>query len=218
VLSRLPGGFTQNPEIIHQRHALTPYDRLRVVQPVQSAKARGPLLPRVSAAGRVRGCGTHPRPCSRTNWPTAAGLTGNSGASTAGMSGRMGSPRAREEIPHGAPADHAPGRSRSGCTTRLQIVTDATGCRRPQRSARGQAHESVPATLVLDVVRVPRRRPGSPRQRHTALAGDKGYSYPAIRRWLRRLGCHPTGRPGAGGSLRATRSSRSTTSPSCRSA
>jgi transposase len=41
---------------------------------------------------------------------------------------------------------------------------------------------------VLDAVRVPRRRPGRPRRRPAALAGDKGYSYPAIRAWLRRRG------------------------------
>jgi transposase len=46
----------------------------------------------------------------------------------------------------------------------------------------------VHATRVLDAVRVPRRRPGRPRRRPTALAGDKGYSYPTIRRWLRRHG------------------------------
>ena len=52
----------------------------------------------------------------------------------------------------------------------------------------GQAHESQHATRVLDAVRVPRSAPGRPRRRPAALAGDKGYSYPAIRAWLRRHG------------------------------
>ena len=52
----------------------------------------------------------------------------------------------------------------------------------------GQAHESRYATQVLDAVRVQRHAPGRPRRRPAALAGDKGYSYPAIRAWLRRYG------------------------------
>ncbi len=41
---------------------------------------------------------------------------------------------------------------------------------------------------MLDAVRVPRSAPGRPRRRPAALAGDKGYSYPAIRARLRRHG------------------------------
>ena len=37
---------------------------------------------------------------------------------------------------------------------------------------------------MLNAVRVPRRR-GRPRRRPRRLAGDKGYSYPWIRQWLR---------------------------------
>ena len=44
------------------------------------------------------------------------------------------------------------------------------------------------AARVLDAVRVPRGRPGRPRRRPAALAGDKGYSYPTVRAWLRRRG------------------------------
>jgi transposase len=39
----------------------------------------------------------------------------------------------------------------------------------------------------LDRVRIPQRR-GRPRCRPVRLAGDKGYSYDRIRRWLRRYG------------------------------
>lgn len=41
---------------------------------------------------------------------------------------------------------------------------------------------------MLDAVRIRRGTPGRPRRRPAALAGDKGYSYPRIRAWLRRLG------------------------------
>lgn len=37
-------------------------------------------------------------------------------------------------------------------------------------------------------MRVPRQAPGRPRRRPAALAGDRGYSYPTIRAWLRRFG------------------------------
>jgi transposase len=67
-------------------------------------------------------------------------------------------------------------------------VTDGRGLPLAVALSAGQAHESVHATRVLDAVRVPRRRPGRPRRRPAALAGDKGYSYPAIRAWLRRRG------------------------------
>ena len=39
----------------------------------------------------------------------------------------------------------------------------------------------------MDAVRVPNRR-GRPRRRPEALAGDKGYSQPSVRAWLRRHG------------------------------
>jgi transposase len=51
----------------------------------------------------------------------------------------------------------------------------------------GQRHESKEAESVLNKVRIPQRR-GRPRCRPVRLAGDKGYSYPRIRRWLRRHG------------------------------
>ena len=47
----------------------------------------------------------------------------------------------------------------------------------------GQRHEST----QCERVRIPHRR-GRPRCRPVQLAGDKGYSYARIRRWLRRHG------------------------------
>lgn len=88
----------------------------------------------------------------------------------------------------GEPADHALGRSRGGFTTKLHLVPDGHGLPLAVALSAGQAHESVHATRVLEAVRVPRRRPGRPRRRPSALAGDKCYSYPTIRHWLRRHG------------------------------
>ncbi len=137
----------------------------------------------------MRGSGTASSRRSSASWPTPAGSTGRCGASTARSSGRIGTPRARaENLPAGEPADHALGRSRGGFTTKLHLVTDGAGLPLAVALSAGQAHESQHATRVLDVVRVPRRGPGRPRRRPVALAGDKGYSYPAIRAWLRQHG------------------------------
>ena len=51
----------------------------------------------------------------------------------------------------------------------------------------GQAHESTRFESVMGQVRIPGGR-GRPRCRPVKLAGDKGYSYPRIRAWLRRHG------------------------------
>jgi transposase len=51
----------------------------------------------------------------------------------------------------------------------------------------GQAHESKQVEAVLGKVRLRRRR-GRPLCRPLRLAGDKGYSYPRVRDWLRRHG------------------------------
>jgi transposase len=48
----------------------------------------------------------------------------------------------------------------------------------------GQRHESTCFEQVVQTFRVPRSR-GRPRCRPRRLAGDKGYSYPRIRCWLR---------------------------------
>ncbi len=80
------------------------------------------------------------------------------------------------------------GRSRGGFTTKLHLVTDGTGLPLAVALSAGQAHESRYATPLLDSVRVPRQAAGRPRRRPAAVAGDKGYSYPAIRAWLRRYG------------------------------
>ena len=77
------------------------------------------------------------------------------------------------------PGDHALGRSRGGFGTKLHLVTDGAGLPLAVALSPGQAHESMYAVPVLGAVRIGRRR------RPRAVAGDKGYSYAAVRTWLR---------------------------------
>jgi transposase len=64
-------------------------------------------------------------------------------------------------------------------------VTDRAGTPVGALVTAGQSHESVSFEALLDTVAV--RGPGG-RRRPDAVAGDKGYSYPRIRRWLARRG------------------------------
>jgi transposase len=77
------------------------------------------------------------------------------------------------------------GRSRGGFGTNIHLVTDGNGLPLAVEVSAGQRHESVYAEPVLQAVRI-RRRNGRVRTRPRALAGDKGYSYDRIRRYLRR--------------------------------
>jgi transposase len=86
-------------------------------------------------------------------------------------------------VPH-EPADHALGRSRGGFGTKLHLVTDGRGLPLAITVSPTQAHESLYVEPVLNAVRIPQPH-GRPRQRPDRLAGDKGYSYPPIRHWLR---------------------------------
>jgi transposase len=85
------------------------------------------------------------------------------------------------------PTDHALGRSRGGDGSKIHLVCDGHGLPMAVTVTAGQRHESTQFEAVLDQVRVPRRK-GRPRRRPRRVAGDKGYSYPRIRRHLRRLG------------------------------
>ena len=66
-------------------------------------------------------------------------------------------------------------------------MTDGNGLPLAIEVTAGQAHESTTFEGVMNKVRIPKRR-GRPRCRPLRLAGDKGYSYPRIRRWLVRYG------------------------------
>ncbi len=93
----------------------------------------------------------------------------------------------KKNLPAGEPADHALGRSRGGFGTKIHLVSDGKGLPLAAEVTAGQRHESKEAERVLNGVRIPQRR-GRPRCRPVKLAGDKGYSYPRIRVWLRRHG------------------------------
>ena len=84
------------------------------------------------------------------------------------------------------PADHALGRSRGGFGTELHLVVDGNGLPLSAVVTAGQAHESKSLDPVLEAVRIRRPGRGRPRRRPTRLAGDKGYSYRRVRRYLRR--------------------------------
>jgi len=91
----------------------------------------------------------------------------------------------------GEPSDHALGRSRGGFGTKVHLVTDGTGLPLAVEVSPGQAHESKYVEPVLNAVRIERLGGGRPRQRPAAVAGDKGYSYPGVRAWLRAHHIHP---------------------------
>lgn len=61
-------------------------------------------------------------------------------------------------------------------------MTDGRGVPLGALVTAGQSHESKSFEALMDTVKIRRRR------RPSAVAGDKGYSYPRIRRWLRRRG------------------------------
>ena len=82
------------------------------------------------------------------------------------------------------PPDHALGRSQGGFGTKVHLVCDSQGIVLAVWATPGQRHESQAFAVVLLRARRPR---GVGRRRWPrAVAGDKGYSYPGIRQWLRR--------------------------------
>ena len=106
------------------------------------------------------------------------------------VSGRPGRRQGRgggENVP-GEPEDHATGRSRGGWGTKPHVVSDGNGLPLAVRLTAGQAQESKRFESALEAVRLRRRGRGRPRTRPKAAAGDKGYSDPRIRAYLRRRG------------------------------
>jgi transposase len=90
----------------------------------------------------------------------------------------------REKNRPGEPVDHALGRSRGGFSTKLHLLVDARGLPLVVEVTPGQQHESTCFESVVQAVRI-RQSNGNMRWRPRRLAGDKGYSYPRIRTWLR---------------------------------
>ena len=69
----------------------------------------------------------------------------------------------------------------------MHLVTDGNGLPLAVEVTAGQAHEGAALERVMNEVRIPDRR-GRPRCRPVRRAGDEGYSYPRVRRWLARYG------------------------------
>jgi transposase len=82
------------------------------------------------------------------------------------------------------PQDHALGRSRGGFGTKLHLVCDGNGIVLAVWVTPGQRHESQAFEAVM--LRAKRPRLAGRRCWPHQLGGDKGYSYPGIRQWLRR--------------------------------
>jgi transposase len=76
------------------------------------------------------------------------------------------------------------GRSRGGWGSKIHLLTDGAGLPLAVDLSAGQAHESRFFEPLLDAVRIAQPR-GPARCRPQRLAGDRGYSFPRIRAWLR---------------------------------
>lgn len=64
------------------------------------------------------------------------------------------------------------------------MVTDGQGLPLAVEVTAGQVHDSTRIESVMDHISIVQPL-GPPRKRPERLAGDKGYSYPRIRKWLR---------------------------------
>lgn len=114
----------------------------------------------------------------------AAPSTGAFSRSTQRLSGRTKQQLAREKNrPLDEPEDHALGRSRGGFTTKIHIVCDGTGLPIIVAVTAGQVHESTIAAALVEQISVPTG--GRPKSRPERLAGDKAYSMPAFRAYLK---------------------------------
>lgn len=91
--------------------------------------------------------------------------------------------RGREKRGAEEPADHALGRSRGGFGTKLHLVTDGWGIPLAEHVTAGQVHESTQFEVVITAVQAPSNIVQA--RRKQCVTGDKGYSVPRIREWLR---------------------------------
>jgi transposase len=84
------------------------------------------------------------------------------------------------------PADHALGYSRGGFGTKIHLLCEEHGIALGIYVTPGQQHESTAFETLMGRVLLPHRR--GQRFWPDQLGGDKGYSYPHIRHWLKRHG------------------------------
>jgi transposase len=87
------------------------------------------------------------------------------------------------------PPDHALGRSRGGFGTKTHLVCDSNGIVLAVWVTAGQRHETQGFEPVMNRA----QRPGPDGQKRWPEhgAGDKGYSYPSVRGWLKRRHIDP---------------------------
>ena len=88
----------------------------------------------------------------------------------------------------GGQADEELGRSRGGFSTKLHLRAEGGGKPLALVLSGGERHESRYVEELLVAGRVKRAGPGRPRVRPARLVGDRGYSYPTVRRLLARRG------------------------------
>jgi transposase len=87
---------------------------------------------------------------------------------------------------NGSADDQALGRSRGGFSTKIHERAEGGGKPIVLLVTGGERHESRYLEPLLERGAVKRPGRGRPRLRPQRVAGDKGYSYPHIRRYLRR--------------------------------
>lgn len=86
----------------------------------------------------------------------------------------------------GGQADEALGRSRGGFSTKVHLRAEGGGKPMAFALSGGERHESRYVEALLSRGQVRRSGRGRPRTRPRRLVGDKGYSYPVVRRLLAR--------------------------------
>ena len=91
----------------------------------------------------------------------------------------------------GEAPDEALGRSQGGFSTKLHLRVEGGGKPIIAALTGGERHEQIALEGLLDGGAIRRSGRGRPRLRPRRLAGDKGYSSPTARRWLRQRQISP---------------------------
>ncbi|UBV44822.1 IS5 family transposase (plasmid) [Deinococcus taeanensis] len=92
----------------------------------------------------------------------------------------------------GGQHDEALGRSRGGFGTKIHLRAEGQGKPMAFVLSGGERHEAKFLAPLLETGAVVRAGRGRPRLRPDRLVGDRGYSYPTIRKYLHRLGIRVT--------------------------
>jgi hypothetical protein len=102
-------------------------------------------------------------------------------------------PETQAEPPVGEPADHAPGRSRGGLSTKVHLASEQGRKMLATTLTARQAADSPQFAPVLQRIRVPRRSgAGRPRTHPVRVLGNKAYSSRGNWAYLRRRGIPAT--------------------------